>query len=564
MPVVLLVAVIGYVAVRGLRARRRGEVVDASEVGAVGWVPGAVWRVVPPLARADARRLVRHPAVLVGVALTPLMLHAAMGGDQRWWQRSTSMALALVPLGWLTIVAANLLALQPRRAGVDELLAAAPAPQPVRTTALLVSGSAVLAVAAALAAGWLAWSAATVEDAVGSPRLAEIAAGVMIVAGAMTVGVAVARWLPHFGFGVLAAFAVTFIQARFMDPSTWPWNTVEAHPARFLGFLAAPTSTGSPQLEVRPAIWHLVYLAGLVSLMAVVALARDGFPGRLRALLAAAVVVVAGAGWAQTRPPSDERVAAMVEYLTEPRAHQVCTESGSTTYCAYEEQRPRVADWSARVDAVRALLPPAVAARDLAVVDRVPTVVGDASCAPQPFVEGLHPSVARAVTPAAIWPADGDVHPGTNRFPCGGREVDELFTALQVGSWAVGLPPSPHGPDIRCDSRGQARSVVAVWLAGAATPGAGRTLRELVDEQGSGGLRFGGWNDPPMLGAVFESADVRLAMSLLELPTAEVSAVVHGRWAHFTDPATTSRSLADAFSLDSGGATRTGASDACR
>ena len=493
------------------------------------------------------------------------MLHAAMAGDLRWWQRSGSMALALVPLGWLTIVAANLLALQPRRAGVDELLAAAPAPQPLRTTSLLVSGAAAVGVAMALAAGWLVWSAATVEDAVGSPRLAEIGAGVMIVAGAMAVGVAVARWLPHVGFGVLAAFAVTFIQARFMDPSTWPWNTAEAHAGRFLGFLAGPTSTGAPQLEVRPAGWHLVYLAALVLLMAVVALARDGFPRRLGAVLVAAVVVAAGAGWAQTRPPSDERVMAMTRYLTAPRAHQVCTGAGSTTYCAYEEHLARVDDWAVRVDAVRALLPAEVARGELKVTpDRVPTVVGNASCGPQPFLDGLHPSVAEAVTPAAVWPDDGEVHPGTDRFPCGGREVDELFTAMQVGSWAVGLPPSPHGLDVRCDGAGQARSVVALWLAGAATPGAGRNLRELADEHGSGPLTFAGWNDPPMLGAVFDVSDTRLAMALLELPAERVRTALHGRWATFTDPATPSATLAEAFSLHTTGAAPAGGSGACR
>jgi hypothetical protein len=558
-PVVVLVAGVAFVAIRALLRRRRGEIVDAAEVGALGWVAGANWGVVRALARADARRLLRHPAFLAALALTPLMLEAAMEGDPRWLHRSTSMALAMVPLGWLTIVATNLMALRPRRAGVDELFSAAPSPQPVRTTGLLVSGWVAVAAAVLLAAGWLAISAATVDDAVGSPRLAEIAAGFLIVAGAVVVGVAVARWLPHLGFGVLAAFTVTFLQARFMDPSTWPWNTAESHPGRFLGFLAEPTSTGVPQLEVRPAGWHLVYLAGLVLLMAVVALARDGFPRRLRAAMAAVVVVVAGAGWMQTRPLSEARVAAMAGYLTDPIAHQTCSVAGPTTFCAYDEQLHRVDAWSARDRAVRALLPAAVAGRELAVTDRAPTVVGNSSCGPQSFLEGLPTAVTSAVSPGDIWPDDGAVHPGTNRFPCGGREVDELFTALQIGSWAVGLPPSPHGLDVRCDAGGQARAVAALWLAGAATPGGARTLHEMAVEHGRGPVTFATWTDPPMLGAVFASADVQLAIALLGLPAERVSAALAERWSLVTDPATPSAALAGAFGLASTGAPAGGA-----
>lgn len=564
MVVVVLVAVIAAVAIRALLRRRRGDVVDAAEVGALGWVAGANWGVVRPLARADAGRLLRHPAFLAGVVLTPLMLHAAMEGDPRWWERSPSMALAMVPLGWLTIVATNLMALGPRRAGVDELFSAAPSPQPVRTTGLLVSGWVAVAAAVLLAAGWLAVSAVTVDDAVGTPRLAEISAGFLIVAGAAVVGVAVARWLPHLGFGVLAAFAVTFLQARFMDPATWPWNTAESHPGRFLGFLAGPTSAGVPQLEVRPAGWHLVYLAGLVLLMALVALARDGFPRRLGAALAAAALVIATAGWVQTRPPSDARVTAMVGYLTDPSAHQMCSVAGTTTFCAYDEQLHRVDVWSARDRAVRALLPAAVAGRELAVTDRVPTVVGNSSCGPQSFLEGLPPAVARAVSATDIWPDDGAVHPGTNRFPCGGRPVEELFTALQIGSWAVGLPPSPHGLDVRCDAAGQARAVTALWLAGAATPGGARTLRELADEHGGGPLTFASWDDPPMLGATFASADVRLATALLDLPAERVSAALAERWSLMTDPATPSVAVAGAFGLAATDVPAAGGAGACR
>lgn len=563
-PAVLIAVAVLFVAVRALRQRRRGEIVDAAEVGAVGWVAGTDWRVAWPVALADARRLVRHPALLVGIAVTPVMLWAAMQGELRWLQRSTSMALALVPLGWLTIVATNLVTLQPRRARVDELFAAAPAPQPVRTTGALLSGTVAVAAAVVLSAGWVAFSVATVDHLTGSPRFAEIGAGVLIVAGAAVVGVAVARWLPHLAFGVLAVLAVTFLQSRFMDPATWPWNTHEAHPGRFLGFLAGPTSAGAAQLEVRPAGWHLAYLAGLVLVIAVAALARDGFPRRLGAVLTVAVVAVIATGWVQTRAPSSAQVATMVGYLTEPLGHQTCSDVDATTYCAYDDQLERVDDWVARVTSIRALLPAAVGSRDLAVIDRVGTVVGNAACGPQPFFDGLHPAVVDAVAPDEVWPDDGAVHPGTNRLPCGGRRVGELFTAVQVGSWAVGLPASSHGLDVRCSGAGQARAVVALWLGGAVTPGSTRTLQDMVDEHGAGPMTFATWTEPPMWGVTFDTADVRLAIDLLDLPTEQVAATMHERWTALTDPSTPSTAVARLFDLDPPGPMPVSGARACR
>src|SRR5688572_21617478 len=105
-------------------------------MGPVGWGAGGNWLVVRPLARADLRRVLRHPAFLVGVLLTPLMLLPATEYATTWREASGGIALALVPLGWLTIIATNLVALRARRTGADELLAALPAPQPVRTSAM--------------------------------------------------------------------------------------------------------------------------------------------------------------------------------------------------------------------------------------------------------------------------------------------------------------------------------------------------------------------------------------------------------------------------------------------
>lgn len=544
-PIVLLAVAVGVAVWLGRRAR--GTVAAPAAVGALGWAPGTRWAVVRPLARAEARRLARHPAFVVGVVLTPLMLGGATGSETSWRSVSGAMALALVPLGWATIIAANLLANRPRRTGTDELFAAAPVPQPVRSTGLMLSASVAVAAASVLALGWALYLSQGSTALSGSPRPVETAAGVLIVAGSVVVGVGVARWLPGVGFGILAAFATAVIQARFFEVQTWPWYRSEADPIRFLGFLADPTSVNVAALEIRPAGWHLVYLGGLVLVMAAVALARDGVPRRLFVGLAVTVAVTAAAGWAQVRPPTDRQVAAMVAYLTDPESQQTCTVEGPVRYCASGDNLDLVDDWRRSVEAVRALLPVPVAGRSLAVVERVPTIVGNSNCSPQPFFEGLLPGLVERLAPGEVWPDDGAVHPGTDRFPCGGRRVHGFFTAVQVGSWAVGLPPSPHGLDERCTARGEARSAVALWLGAAASPQGARNLRALVDEPPSadGLMSFSGWTDPPMWGVAFAITDAELALRMLAVPATQVTDALAGRWETVVAPGATSHELAE-------------------
>lgn len=545
--IVAIIAVVSYV-----RRRRHGPVV-VSEIGPVGWVEGTEWAVARPLARADARRFVRHPAFIIGLAITPLMLWAALGTETSWRSISTGIALACVPLGWATIIGAHLLGTQARRSGADEVLAASPAPQPVRTSGLLLAGAVPAVASALLVAGWVLLLPGVRDGLNGAARPLEVGAGVLIVAGSVAVGVAVARFWSFAGAGVLAAVVTVVLQARFLDVTTWPWDRQQSDPLRFLAFLAEPTSVGHEALEVRPAGWHLLYLAGLVGMMAVVALARDGLRPRVIGALGACLAVVAVAGVMQVQPPSDRQVGAMVDFLTNPIAHQRCVEDGNAQYCAYPRNEHRLDDWQQRAEAVLALVPDEVARRRLDVVDRVPTMTGSPDCSPQPFLEGLPAEVVDAVTPATVWPRDGDVHPGTSRFPCGGRQTAEFFTAVQVGAWAVGLPPSPHGRDERCAAHGQARAVLALWLGAAASPDGRLRLEQVLDErahEGTPTLTFADWDEPPMWGVEFATVDAELAHAAAGLPVDRVRAVVTGEWDTLTDRDTPSTTFARLLGLD--------------
>lgn len=564
MEIILILVII--LTVTYVRRRRRGPVV-VSEIGPVGWAAGTNWSVARPLARADARRFIRHPAFLIGVAITPLMLLAAISDDETSWRRiSVSIALASVPFGWAIIIGAHLLGTQSRRSGADEVLAAAPTPQPVRTTGLLLSGVVPVVASIASIGLWAVWIAVTRNDLTGQARPLDMATGVLLVAGSVAVGVAVARFLPVAGMGVVAAVATIFIQARFFEISSWPWDRQESDPMRFLGFLAETTSVGHDVLEVRPAGWHLVYLAALVAIVALIALTRDGFRPAVVAALAACVTVAGVAGVIQTRPPTDAQVGSMVSFLTEPESHQRCVERADVVLCAYEPNAHRLDDWQERVAAIRALMPPDVGQRPLEVVDRVPTITSSPDCSPQSFLEGLPSQLADQLTPAQMWPSDGAVHPGTNRFPCGGRETGEFFTAVQVGSWAVGLPSSPHGRDERCTAHGQSRAALALWLGTAATPKGRLRLQQVLDEpvhRGSAVLTFADWDEPPMFGVDFATADAQLALAAAKLPVERVRAVVAREWDALVDPRTSSTTFASLLGLEVRGVESPADASAC-
>lgn len=554
-----LLLIAGVVALLFWLLRQRGATDAGALAGPVGWARGTDWHVVRPLARADSQRLLRHPAFIAGVIVTPLIILAATDSEHSWWKISGGIALGLVPLGWLTIVAANLATLRPRRTGADELFSTLPAPQPVRTTAGLTAGIGPVVVATILAAAAVVAIALTRDALRGSPRWTEIAAGLLIVAGSVCVGVAVARWLPSAGFGVLAAIATMLLQARFLDVSTWPWNRDESDPARFLGFLAEPTAVRDPFLELRPAGWHLLYLAGLVVVMAGVALAREGMRRPVAIVLAVGVVATVTAGWVQTRPPSQGREDEMVAYLTDPMAHQVCRTMASVRYCAYPDYRADLPDWRARVEATLARFPAAALAGRprLDVVQRPAIVASNEDCAPTAFDTSLPSGVAVRVSPSALWPADGGVHPPFEEesFPCSERDVHGFFLAVQTGAWAVGLPPAPSGRDRRCASGGQARAVIALWAGAAATPDGARTLRDVANEADAAGktrITFAEWDDPPMWGTEYTVADARAALALLKVAAAQVRAELDRDWAHWIAPSTPSTALTGALGTAGG------------
>lgn len=537
----------------------RRDVASAPQgtIGPVGWSPTTNWAVATPLGRAELRRILLHPAFLSGVAITPLILTLATIEDSvpTWLNATTGTALGLVPLGWMTIVASNLVALRPQRNGTTELLATTPAPQAVRTTALLAAALGPGIIATVVAGGWVAYLASR-GDRHGTLVWAEAAAGVLIVIGAVAVGVAVARWLPNPAFGVIAVVVVVLIQARFLDVTTWPWDRNEGDPLRFLGFLAQPTNAGAEFLEFRPAGWHLLYLAGWITIMVGVALARDEKHAIVGVTLAVGIVAAAGAGFVQTRPLSTTQRDVMVAALVDPTAHQICEESSGVRYCAYPEHRADIDEWSEAVEATMAVLPERAPDNRgaLQVLQRPGTIVGDDDCSPLNFIDSLIPEVASRVSPAELWTPDGMVHPPVRieAFPCSDRDVHGFFLAVQTAAWSTGLPPAPHDANVRCTATGQARAAIALWAGAAASTDGATTLRDLsaVGSSTNGRLiDFASWDGPPMWGVEYAVADAHVALAMLERPVEDVRTALGENWDELIDPKTPTAALTRAIGI---------------
>lgn len=480
-----------------------------------------------PLARFEAGQLLRHPSIAVGALLTGLGLWLVWGedasGDVLVQGGGTNIGLSFVLFAFAVLVGANLGALRARRHGAVELLASMPMPEGSRTSAHLLSvGVVVPLVAGVVLAVDLVWQRRPMT--IGHLPLELVATVLLLVVGAGASGVLVARWAPHPAAGAVAVIATFVLQLNFRA------GDVNLRWLHFVGGEAYDTP-----FDIQPVAWHLAYLVALIALAAVLAVARSGFDRRVSLVLGGVVAVLVLSGWMQTRPASTGAIAARAEELERPDGHQVCAGRGDVAYCAYPDYRPWVERWTVPVEGVLRRVPADVRARPLRVTQRI-----------HPNVE-LIPALRAAVDAERAWPDDGQVHPGFEWWV----DRHELGLAYQAGAWAVGLPPAVGLADA-CSAGGQARVVVAMWLAGQATPEGRRYLRTRaasVERDGRRGLVAlhpldvaDQYEDErpfvPEVGSAGRGADVVAAAALLAVPDERVAAAVTEHWARFTDPAT--------------------------
>lgn len=545
--IIVLIALVVVVAVsrRAITADLPPTVAGADASG-FGAARGSVdWPAAATLGLGESRRLLLHPAFLAGLVLTLLALKLTNEpGPHAMYLWGPDLVLRFVPLGWFTIVAANLAVLRARRHGTVELYATTPVTPATITTAHLLT-----AIAAGLVGTILVAVAVGAElllsDPIGRLDIAETVVGALIVGGAVVVGVAVARWLPWFLFGFAAVIAVTAIEGVVGSSQT---GTL-----RFFAFVAPTTSAGHPFLDSRPSVWHALFVVSMTVLLAGVALARHGTGRAAISLLVIGALAAAGTGWAQSRPLDERSALARVSFLAgEDGAHR-CEVRGGVEYCAFRGGPDPIDEWAGVVGAVISRIP-AGAPRPERVHQRPPIEIGNADCGRSTYEETLLAPVRDRLDPRDIWPADDDVHPSfawPERFPCGGEEDGGLFLAVQAASAAVGLPPALASDERRCRADGQARSQLALWLGAQSSSTARDALAALLDDGDAwrgqhlefpSGRGFG-WDTPPVWAVAWYRDDVAAAVRLADHSPASVAAALAPHWDGLLQPATPATDL---------------------
>jgi len=543
----------------------------------------------------EASLLTRSVLILAGLLAGGAVIWLTIRSTEPlWWNAGWRIGFGQVVLGMAVLVAAQLAAARPRRDAMTDLYASFPATAGTRTLAHLAG--LVGAVPASLVLIGAAAMVVQLRGAIGTPSIAVLAGGLLLVIAAGAAGIAIGTRFPHPMAGVLGALVLFLSSGQSHLPwaaGLWlyPWASFGDQ----LGSLPGPL-TGYP-----PADAHALELAGLAVFAGVVALAITLSGTRARGMLAAAgiaaLAVICLAGALQLRPIPTGDLNRLVSMVTDPASAQHCATANQVRYCLYPGYGSLLPSLEAPVNAVLAHVParPAkpltfrqVAGLSLpdstlthghpdrqvsqwdARANRAPANLGGSS--------GSSPPASEVYLPVGSWPA------------AGGQLADAHFDlALAAAEWAVripsqaigSIPPQAGGSASRqvplaCVPLDQAREAIAIWLAIAAThPSVGElnghlNVHGVVGEPvtvkvGSsmvptwiwaypGSNDLGGGYAPdavsgPGRGPQTTAAGYLLAKAMTSLPEQKVSRVLTGSWARWLNWHTTDARLAAALGI---------------
>lgn len=386
------------------------------------------------LVLVEARRLLRNLYLWAAVAATLALL---VWGH---WHRQPNLAAATVDGAMATflvaatmMVVANLATLRDQRHGMPETLAALPGRADARTRAVLVAAGGLGAVLAGAVIAAFLLIRLTQGVAAGRVDLREVAAAMLSAAILAAFGVALGRWLPSL-IAAPVVLAVFVMGTAVLGTLLLVWYLPVTGPYEM-------------QSYGRPIGPRVLFLTGALILLAALALLRYGpRPLRLGAAATALAIVVpaATAVWAA----APENVGVLPDATGPPwEPEHECVTRHHVTYCHLPGFGSWIPLWAAAADPVAAAVPDGAR-------DRLPVITQRS---------GWRRLDARSgeVVVDLTW----------------GRGDAELSDRLQLAGLFAGLttgltdPTRSYADDQAwCDGRGQARTVVTLWLAGHAGP----------------------------------------------------------------------------------------------
>jgi len=357
----------------------------------------------------------------------------------------------------------------------------------------------------------------------GIAAVARVLSAIGLGVGGVVLGVALGRWVRFALAPLVVVVAVGFFSLRLATIGDPGWN-----PLQQLS-MSPPTGGLPPVFTDAPAWSHLAWVVALTGAVLVVAVVRHRRDRTVVVAGAAACLLVAVTGVAATRPMPGSSATRLAGLISDPAAHQVCRAAGSIQVCVYPDHEELADRIVAQVMPVAAMLPGATSSMTLRL--RYPGNIDE-----------LPPEVARRL-PDGVPPVPaGEVPLGFGASPTSVRAPRFL-----VANRALGLPVEQEPDHSPVVIAGQARGVVALWLA---VRGLGP---DLTSELTSGRTEHNGEPGPEPLDAfdrgyawptgcgapvVWSAQDLRAARALIALPEATVRAAVHQQWERWRDPAT--------------------------